>query len=186
MARRVGSQAGAGVDESAGAQPAELVFQRVGGGDDQVVDLVDRLGAGLDRRSAGDAQRPDCFHWPVAGFGSGGGVAAEGVPCRGFGVGHIGLAAAPARLAVGAVHLHHGDARRGEVAGQAGAVAAGDLDADPREPAPGRQPGEQFAIADPRCGERRRAEQPPRRIDCGGDVVVAVGVYPADDINVVL
>ena len=72
------------------------------------------------------------------------------------------------------------------MAGQAGAVAAGALDADPREPAPRRQPGEQFAIAGPRCGERRRAEQPPRRIDCGGDVVVAVGVYPADDINVVL
>ena len=178
-----GAQAGAGVDERAGAQGPELGVERLGGGHDHVVDLVDRLSAGFERRAPGDAQHPDRLHQAVAGLGHSGGFAAERGPSRGFGVDGVGLAAAPSRLAVGAVHLHHADALAGEAARQAGAVAAGALHADAHQLAPGSQPGEQFAIAGARRRERFGAQQAPRRIDGGGDVVVAVGVHAADDFN---
>ena len=132
----VGAQADAGVDERAGAQAAELGIERLGGGHGHVVDLVDRLSAGFERRAPGDAQHPDRLHQAVAGLGHSGGFAAEGGPSRGFGVDGVGLAAAPSRLAVGAVHLHHADALAGEAARQAGTVAAGALHADAHHLAP--------------------------------------------------
>ena len=180
---RVGAQAGAGVDEGAARQSGELVFELFGGGDEEAVDLVDRAGAGLERRASSDVQHPDCFHQTVAAFGLSCGFAAQRGARRGFGVGGVGLAVAPPRLAVGTVHLHHRHADRGEVARQAGAVAAGAFHADDPQRTPGPQPGDEFAVAGHSRRERRRVQHPPRPVHGCGDVVVTMGVHPTDHFN---
>ena len=123
---------------------------------------------------------------PLVGFGHRAGVAGEGGARRGFGVDGVGLAALAAGLAVRAVHLDHLDARRGEVASQAGAVAAGAFDADTAHGAPGGQPGGQLAVAGGVRRERRRRQQRPGGINSSGDMDITVGIDPADDFNSVL
>ena len=72
------SQAGAGVDEGAAAVAAEVVFERLGDRDEEAVDLVVCLCAGLDRGAARDGEHADRLDGAVVGFGHGGGVAGEG------------------------------------------------------------------------------------------------------------
>ena len=176
------SQAGAGVDEGAAAVAAEVVFERLGGGDEEAVDLVVCLCAGLDRGAARDGEHADRLDGAVVGFGHGGGVAGEGAARRGCGVDGVGFADAAAGLAVGAVHLHHTDAGRGEVARQAGAVAAGAGYADTAHGTPGGQ----LAVAGGVRRERRCRQQRPGGINSGGDMDITVRVDPADDLGVLL
>ena len=182
----VGAQAGAGVDEDAAAQTSELVFERLGDRDEQAVDLVVRLSAGLERGAARDGEHADRLDGAVVGFGHSGGVPGEGAARRGFGVDGVGLAGAAAHLAVGTIHLHHLDAGRGEVARQAGAVAAGAFDADTAHGTPRGQPGGQLAVAGGVRRERRRRQQRPGGINSGGDMDITVRVDPADDLGVLL
>ncbi len=67
----------------------------------------------------------------------------------------------PAGLAVGPVDLDHRDARRSQVAGQAGAVGAGALDPDQYARAEPAHPGQQGAVAGRGGGELLRC--PARR-----------------------
>ena len=180
------SQAGAGVDEGAAAVAAEVVFERLGDRDEEAVDLVVCLCAGLDRGAARDGEHADRLDGAVVGFGHGGGVAGEGAARRGCGVDGVGFADAAAGLAVGAVHLHHLDAGRGEVARQAGAVAAGAFDADTAHGTPRGQPGGQLAVAGGVRRERRCRQQRPGGINSGGDMDITVRVDPADDLGVLL
>ena len=80
-----------------------------------------------------------------------------------------------------AVHLHDPDAGRGDVAGQAGAVAAGALDADQADGPEPAQPAQQAGIASRGDRELRDAEQPADGVQRGGDVHVGVGVHAAGD-----
>ena len=98
-----------------------------------------------------------------------------------LGVDGVGLAAAASRLAVRAVHLHHLDAGRGEVPGEARTVGSGALDSDAAHRAPRLQPAGELVIAAGIGRELRRAQQPPGRVDRGGDMGVFVGVDPAED-----
>ena len=150
------------------------------------MDLVVCLCAGLDRGAARDGEHADRLDGAVVGFGHGGGVAGEGGARRGCGVDGVGFADAAAGLAVGAVHLHHLDAGRGEVARQAGAVAAGAFDADTAHGTPGGQPGGQLAVAGGVRRERRCRQQRPGGINSGGDMDITVRVDPADDLGVLL
>jgi hypothetical protein len=101
--------------------------------------------------------------------------------CRRDGVEGIGLAPPPARLAVGPVDLHHGDAVVEQVARESCAVRTGALDTDPFDLAEAPQPGEQPAVAGGGGRERLDAEQPADGAEHGSDVDVEVGVDPADD-----
>ena len=88
---------------------------------------------------------------------------------------------AAAVLAAGPARLHDPDARRGDVAGQAGAVAAGPLDpgqGDGPEPA---QPAQQARVPARRGRELLHAEQPADRIERGSDVRGGVRVHAAGD-----
>jgi hypothetical protein len=93
----------------------------------------------------------------------------------------IGLALPAAVLAVGADCLDDPDAGGGDVAGQAGAVAAGPFDpgqADGPEPA---QPAQQAGVAGRGGRELPDAEQSSDGIKRGGDMYVSVGVHAAGD-----
>jgi hypothetical protein len=92
-----------------------------------------------------------------------------------------GLARPAPVLAVGAVHLHHPHTSRGDVAGQAGAVAAGPFDpgqAHGPEPA---QPRQQAGISGRAGRELPDTEQPADRVERCCDVHVGVGVHAAGD-----
>jgi hypothetical protein len=71
----------------------------------------------------------------------------------------------------------------GEVAGQAGAVAAGALDADLGEFAESVQPGQQGGVSGVVGGEGVGAQGAAELVFRGGDVKVAVGVDPAGDVH---
>ena len=80
-------------------------------------------------------------------------------------------------LPVRAVHLHDPDTGRGDVAGQAGAVAAGPLDPDQADGPEPAQPVQQPRITGRGGRELLHAEQPADGIERGGDVGVGVGVH---------
>ena len=94
-----------GTDFHAGfrGKTRKVVFDLVGSGNHQSMNLVDGLGTGLDRRTTSHRQHPDCFDWSVAAFGQPAGLAVESSPRRGLGVGSVGLAPSAAELAVGTV-----------------------------------------------------------------------------------
>src|ERR1039457_3512320 len=97
------------------------------------------------------------------------------------GVQRVGLALPAAVLAVGAVHFDDPDAGRGDVAGQARAVAAGALDADQGDGPETAPPAEQAGVAGRGDRELLDAEQPADGIQRGGDMHIGVGVHAAGD-----
>jgi hypothetical protein len=92
-----------------------------------------------------------------------------------------GLALPAAVLAVGAVDLDDPDAGGGDMAGQAGAVAAGPLDVDQGDGPVPAQPAQQPVVAGRGDGELLDAEQAPDRVQRSGDMRVGVGVHAAGD-----
>ena len=94
----------------------------------------------------------------------------------------IGLARPPPLLAVGAVHLDDAHALVVEVAGQAGPVAAGALDANHDDGAEALKPGQQPAITEAVGRERLDAEQAADGVEGGDDMDVEVGVDPSGDL----
>ena len=115
----------------------ELLFDLLGSGYHQGVQLVGGLGAGFDRRTTNHPQRSYRFDRTVPAFGSGGGLPVESSPGGVLSVHGVGFAPEAAQLPVGTVHFHHLDTGSGQMAGQAGAVAAGALHPDPDHAAVG-------------------------------------------------
>ena len=110
--------------------PGEPGPQVIGAGQDQGPGLVDRLGPLGAGAALGDHQRPDRLDRAVPALRRAAGPAGLRGPGGADRVQRVGLALPAAVLPVGAVHLDDPDAGRGDVAGQARAVAAGPLDPD--------------------------------------------------------
>jgi hypothetical protein len=98
------------------------------GGDELLMDLVDRGGACLDRRAAGVVQGADAFDRlvlhrrdPVIGQRSPRGL---------VGVDRVGLAQPPPFGSIGSGHLDDAEPLRGSGSSEAGAVGAAAFDAD--------------------------------------------------------
>ena len=84
-------------------------------------------------------------------------------------------------LPVRPVHLDNPYAGRGQVPGQACAVAAGTLDADQGDGPELTQPLQQVSVSGCGSGELPDAQQPADGIQRGRYVHVGVGVYAASD-----
>jgi hypothetical protein len=80
--------------------------------------------------------------WPSRPRGAPGGAAGQGRPGGADRVQRVGLALAAAVLPLRAVDLDDADPGCGDVPGQAGAVAAGALDADQADGAEALQPAQ--------------------------------------------
>ena len=182
----VGPQPGAGLDCSGCVQSPQAVFEVLGGGDGEPVDLVGGDGAGLDRGAPRHRQHPDRLDAAVRGLGHDSRVAVEGGPRRGFSVDGVGFAAPSAHLTVRAVHVDDVDAGGCEVPGEARAVGAGSLHADALDAAVAAEPLQQRRVAGGVRVERGAAQDPPGAVESGGNVGVLVGVDPAEDRGVVL
>jgi len=164
--------------------PGEPGPQVVGPGHDQGPGLAGGLGPLGAGAALGDHQRADRLDGAVPAFRRAAGPAGLGGPGGADGVERVGRAWPAPVLAAGAAGLDDPDAGGGDVAGQAGAVAAGALDAgqaDGPEPA---QPAQQPGVAGRGDGELRDAEQPADRIQRGSDMHVGVGVHAAGDVGV--
>jgi len=87
-------QTGAPGDKPCGAQPGQRLAQRRAAGDQDRLELVDRLAAGLDRRVLGDIADAYLLDSPVAALGDGGSASADHRDGGGPGIDGISLAAA--------------------------------------------------------------------------------------------
>ena len=99
------------------------------------------------------------------------------------GVFGVGLALAPAALAVGTIHLDHSDLLVVQVPREAGAVAPGALDTHQVDRPEALQPQGEPAVAD--CGglEALGAEQAPVLVEGGRHVDVEVRVDTSGDAS---
>ena len=91
-----GTETGAGLYAGFGRKSSKLVSDLVGSGNNQGVQLVDGLGAGLGRRTAGHREHSYRFDWTVTAFGHCGGLSAENRPSRGLRVGGVSFTEPPA------------------------------------------------------------------------------------------
>ena len=161
--------------------PGEPGPQVLGPGQDQgpgLVERLDPLGAGA---ALGDHQRADRLDGAIAAPGRAARPAGLSRPGGADRVERVGLALTAAVLPVGPVHLDDPDAGRGDVAGQAGAVAAGPFDPDQAHRPEPRQPVQQTCIAGRGGRELPDAKQPADGVERGGDVRAGMGIHPAGD-----
>jgi hypothetical protein len=161
--------------------PGELLPQLLGGGEDQVTQLVAGLGAGFDRAGPGHPQRPNGLGCPVAAFWHARCLAAEGGQRGSHRVGGVGLAALAAGLAVRPHHLGHLHATGGQVAGQPGAVTAGALHPYLRQLAMRAHPGQRRLIPGRTSRERLGAQHPAHLNQHRGHVHIGVRVHAPRD-----
>jgi hypothetical protein len=155
--------------------------QVLGSGQDQGPGLVERLDPLGARAALGDHQRADRLDGAVAAPGRAGRPPALSRPGGADRVERAGLAMTAAVLPVGPVHLDDPDAGCGDVASQAGAVAAGPFDPGQAHRPEPRQPVQQTGIAGRGGRELPDAEQPADGVERGGGVRAGVGVHPAGD-----
>lgn len=135
------------------------------------------LGAGA---ALSDHECPDRLYGAVAALGSTSGPARQGSSCCAHGVKRVGLARPAAFLTIRTVDFDYLHPSPGQVAGQAGAIAASALDADQRDRAEAAQPLEQTPVPGDGCWELLDAEQAADMVECGSNMDICVGVDPAD------
>lgn len=169
----------------------QLVMKRLGGehvaeavrrAEHHRLELVDRLDPIMRRRLVRCLQRTDRFDRTVARFRDRRRETRQHGAGRGFGVEVVVLAVEIAIEFLGSVVLDDFHARCCEVAGEAGFVAAGRLDADGVDDTLVAHPVERRLMADRGRRERGLGEWPERdRVEHGADVGVGVGVEAAGD-----
>jgi hypothetical protein len=152
---------------------------RVWCGQHQGADPVDRRGPIPAGRALGHHQRADRFDVSVASLRQAAGSARQGRSSGGDGVERVGLPGLAAGGTICPVDLEDGDAEAGEVAGEAGAVAARALDPDPLHAAEAAEPAGESGVAGGGGRERLDAEQAADLVERSGDVNVQVGVNAA-------
>ncbi|MEU3513496.1 hypothetical protein ABZ733_37815 [Streptomyces longwoodensis] len=94
-------EACAGAEQLGIAQARQLLPQGEVGNDQDGFELVDRLGAGLDRGALGELEDPGAVHRTVAGLGPGPGAATEHGSRGGLSVERVRLPEQPTGRAVG-------------------------------------------------------------------------------------
>ena len=135
----------------------------------------------LARRGPRDAQNPHGFDVSVPRLGLAAGVAREGGPGGRDGVLGVGLALAPAALAVGAVDFDDADPFGLEVPGQPGAIGPGPFDPDQLDGAEVAQPPQQLLVAALGRGEALDAEESPSFVQSRSYMDVEVRIDAAGD-----
>ena len=161
----------------------ELGADGLGRGRDQVAHLVERLGSPLARRGPSDAQNPHGFDVSVPRLGLAAGVAREGGPGSRDGVLGVGLALAPAALAVGPIDFDDADPLALEMAGEPGPIGTGPFDTDEVDRAEVAQPAQQFLVPAFGGGEALDAEEGSSFVQGRSYVDVEVCIDPAGDAS---
>ncbi len=158
----------------------ELLTQRSRSGDEQIADLAQRGGAGLDGAVAGDAELADRLD-DAGGVGGGcGRFAREHLARSGLSVDGVVLAATRAQMRVRLVELDHPAVLIDQRPGQGRTERPGRLHTDRGDRAERREPGVGRAVARTRRRERLCAQYSAERVECGHDMEIGVARNPAD------
>jgi hypothetical protein len=181
-----GDQLGAGADLLAPGPPPQGGAQRLGGGDNQGLELAAGVGPGGHDGAAGGVQHPDCFS-VAALAGAGEVVAGQGFAAGPDGVQGVALGPVAAAGSLGSVDLDHPLALVGQKPGQPGPIAARPFQG-PDPPARGLRVGqlEQPGMAGLVAWHLQGGPHPSVGIQEGRGVGVAVGVDPDDGVNLAL
>jgi hypothetical protein len=157
--------------------PGEPGSQVIGAGQEHGPGLADGPGAFAGGAAPGDHQRADRLDGAVPAPGRTAGPAGLRGPGGADRVERVGLALPAPVLPAGADCLDDPDAGCGDVAGQAGTVAAGSLDTGQGDGAQPAQPAQQAGVARRCGGEFREAEQPAEPIERSGDMGICVSIH---------
>ena len=130
-----------------------------------------------------DAQDPHGLDVSVPALGFTGRVAREGGSSGRDGILGIGLALAPAALAIGPVDFDDADLLSLEVPGQPGSIRACALDTDQLNGAEVTQPGQQLLVAALRGGKALDTEECPSVVQSCSYVDVEVCIDAAGDAS---
>ena len=147
---------------------------------DDLLQRDHRRGACFPGRIPRDLELPDHLDDTVPGFGGRGRLARQHGPGGALGIDGVGLADGAARVPVPPIHFDDTMSRAADRAGQAGAIAAGALDAKRLDPPVGVSPRDQRPIPARVGDEGLVAEADPSGVDRHRDVDMLVGVN-ADD-----
>ena len=183
--------AAVGVSSEPGRRAAQRVSRRIGEGvegfsqvgwriHDDLLQHDHRRGACFPGRIPRDLELPDHLDDTVPGFGGRGRLARQHGPGGALGIDGVGLADGAARVPVPPIHFDDMMPRAADRAGQAGAIAAGALDAKRLDPPVGVGPRDQRPIPARVGDEGLIAEADPSGVDRHRDVDILVGVN-ADD-----
>ena len=147
---------------------------------DDLLQRDHRRGACFPGRIPRDLELPGHLDDTVPGFGGRGRLARQHGPGGALGIDGVGLADGAARVPVPPIHFDDPMPRAADRAGQAGAIAAGALDAKRLDPPVGVGPRDQRPIPARVGDEGLIAEADPSGVDRHRDVDMLVGVN-ADD-----
>ena len=177
----VGPQSGAhGRLGLEGPSGVELLAQRGMGSDEQVAELAQRGGSGLDSAVSGDAELADRLDDSGGVLGGCGRFAREHLARSGLGVDGVVLAATRAQMRMRLVDLDHSATPLDQRSGQGRAERSGGLDTDRGDLAERREPCVGQAVTGTGRRERLRAHNPAQRVERGDDMEVGVAVNPTD------
>ncbi len=182
----VGAQTGAEGGLAGKRLACEAFAELVGGGDDQLEELVVGRGPSFDCSFASDAEHADRLDRPARVLGDREPLSSERLAGGCFGVDRVALAASPARVRMWLVDLEHLDVVAGEEAHKACSVGAGRLDTDPSDLTERKEPTEESCVTGSRRGKRCRAEQPSLLVEGCYVMGVDVSVDPSDDKAIAL
>ena len=151
-----------------------------GSGDEQVAELAQRGGAGLDGAVSGHAELADRLDDAGGVLGGSGRFAREHLARSGLSVDGVVLAATRTQMRVRLVDLDHSTALIDQRPGQSRTKRSGGLDTDRGDRAERREPCVGQAVAGTGRRERLSAQYSAERVERRGDVKVGVAVNPAD------
>ena len=186
IGRQIRPPGGQGSNELHAGHAAQQISQSVGRADDRVLDHLQ--GDAPRRYGCLAASREDAqgFDHAVAASRRDGSLAGKGGMGRILRVEIVVLATSTAIVLVRRRDLQNLDPRALHEAKQAGAIAAGRLDADALDLTEGSHPGEHLPITLPGRGEASAPQNTILFIDDGRDMQILVGVDAADDTSLCL
>lgn len=159
----------------------DLLAHLVGGGDDRVVELLQRGPPRLDCSQPRCAQHAKRFDTAITGLGDAGPLSVERGTGGGDRVQRVVFAAPATGRAIGPRYLEHCDPGGAELPRDTGAVGAGLLDTDPVDRAEVAHPTDELPVALTRRRERSGAEHLAAQVNDRGSVQIFVRVDPAHD-----
>jgi hypothetical protein len=127
--------------------PHKAFPQLIGGGVDELADLVDGLGSRLAGAAPGHHEGADGFDVAVAGLGHSEGASAQRGPSRFYGVEGVGLPLTRPLLAVGSVDFNDDETLSVKMAGETGAIGARAFHSDQPDLSKGAHPATEQLVA---------------------------------------
>jgi hypothetical protein len=157
----------------------EAFPQLIGGGVDELADLIDGLGSRLPGAAARHHEGTDGLDVAVAALGHAEGTSGQGGPGRFYGIERIGLSLTRPLLAVGSVDFDDDEALSTKVTGEAGSIRARAFHPDQGDLSECAHPATEQLVAGQVGGKGLHAEQSAVGVDHRRHVDICVRIDAA-------